>query len=83
MPFTGRLIQRFSARWVCAVGSIGRCLFLTILPLLSDTMAFAGVLLLIGVCYGMWNVSMNVHGAAVERVSAGPHAAFTVREAAS
>ena len=66
MPFTGRLIQRFSARWVCAVGSIGGCLFLTILPLLSDTMAFAGVLLLIGVCYGMWNVSMNVHGAAVE-----------------
>ena len=66
MPFTGRLIQRFSIRRVCAVGSIGGCLFMSTLPLLSDTMAFASVLLLTGVCYGMWNVTINVHGAAVE-----------------
>ncbi len=66
MPFTGRLIQRFSTRRICAVASIGGCLFMCMLPLLSDTVAFAGVLLLTGVCYGMWNVTINVHGAAVE-----------------
>ena len=66
MPFTGRLIQRFSTRQVCAVGSLGGCLFMSMLPLLSDTVAFAGVLLLTGVCFGMWNVTINVHGAAVE-----------------
>ena len=66
MPFTGRLIQRFSTRRVCAVGSIGGGLFMSMLPLVSDTVAFAGVLLLTGVCYGMWNVTINVHGAAIE-----------------
>jgi hypothetical protein len=49
MPFTGRLIQRFSTRWVCAVGSIGGGVFMSMLPLLSDPMAFAGVLLLTGI----------------------------------
>ena len=66
MPFTGRLIQRFSTRRICAVGSLGGCLLMSMLPLLSETLAFAGVLLLTGVCFGMWNVTINVHGAAVE-----------------
>ena len=66
MPFTGRLIQRFSTRPVCLVGSIGGGLFVSMLPLQIDTLAFAVVLLLTGACYGIWNVTINVHGAAVE-----------------
>lgn len=66
MPFTGRLIQRFSARRVCTVGSIGGCLCLPVLSLLSNTLAFAGVLLLAGACWGAWNVTLSVHGAVVE-----------------
>lgn len=66
MPFTGRLIQRFSTRQVCLVGSIGGGLFISMLPLQSDTLAFAVVLLLTGACYGIWNVTINVHGATVD-----------------
>lgn len=66
MPFTGRLTQRFSARTVCIVGSIGGCACMPVLAQLTNTVAFAGVLLLAGACWGVWNVTMNVHGAAVE-----------------
>ncbi|GAA3643096.1 MFS transporter [Microlunatus ginsengisoli] len=66
MPFAGRLIQRFSARPVCLVGTIGGGLFMSMLPLQRPTVAFAAVLLLTGACYGIWNVTMNVHGAGVE-----------------
>lgn len=66
MPFTGRLTQRFSARTVCIVGSIGGCACLPVLAQLTNVIAFAGVLLLAGACWGAWNVTMTVHGAAVE-----------------
>lgn len=66
MPFTGRLTQRFSTRTVCMLAAIGGCICVPVLALLTNTLVFAGVLLLAGACWGMWSVTLNVHGAAVE-----------------
>jgi MFS family permease len=66
MPFTGRLVQRFSIRAVCVVASVGGSTMMVIIALISRPVPFAGVLFVAGVCYGTWNVTMNVHAAAVE-----------------
>ncbi|HEU0163525.1 MAG TPA: MFS transporter [Thermomicrobiales bacterium] len=67
MPFTGLLIERTSARAVCTAGLTGACLVYPLLPFIDNVWAFGLVLLLAGGCYGLWDVSINVHGADVER----------------
>lgn len=67
MPFTGWATRRFSSLQVSRVMSVGACLILPTLTLISNTWIFAALFLLAGVCYGAWDVTLNVHGAAVEK----------------
>jgi len=67
MPFTGRLILRFSTRSVCVVGSSAACVALPTLGLIDHVVAFGALLFVAGAAYGMWDVTLNVHGAAVEQ----------------
>lgn len=67
MPFTGWATRRFSTLQVSRVMSVGACLLLPTLSLVSNVWAFAGLFLLAGMCYGAWDVTLNVHGAAVEK----------------
>lgn len=67
MPFTGWATRRFSTLQVSRVMSIGACLVLPTLSLIGNVWVFAGLFLLAGICYGAWDVTLNVHGAAVEK----------------
>lgn len=66
MPFSGWATRRFSSLQVSRVMSVGACLILPTLSLINNVWIFAALFLLAGVCYGAWDVTLNVHGAAVE-----------------
>ncbi len=67
MPFTGWATRRFSTLQVSRVMSVGACLALPALSLISNVWIFALLFLVAGMCYGAWDVTLNVHGAAVEK----------------
>ncbi|HEX3815035.1 MAG TPA: MFS transporter [Mycobacteriales bacterium] len=66
MPFTGWATRRFSTLQVSRVMSVGACLVLPTLSLIGNTWIFAALFLFAGMFYGAWDVTLNVHGAAVE-----------------
>ena len=66
MPFTGRLVERYSSRIVSLVATalfLGGC---AILPLARSLPVFGGMLLIAGVGAGVGDVAMNVQGNLVE-----------------
>jgi MFS family permease len=67
MPFTGWATRRFSTLQVSRVMSVGACLVLPALSLISNVWVFGVLFLVAGMCYGAWDVTLNVHGAAVEK----------------
>ena len=69
MPFGGRLNLRFGARAVCTAASAVTCAVLPALTFVTSAVAFGAVLFLAGAAFGMWEVTLNVHGAAVEKAS--------------
>lgn len=69
MPFGGRLTHRLSSRTVCLIAGIGAAAAFSVLPLMQSPVAFGAVLLVAGACFGCWEVTLNVHGADVERVA--------------
>jgi fucose permease len=46
---------------------LGAALFFCLLPLVDSPVLFGALLLLAGSCFGLWEVTLNVHGADVER----------------
>jgi predicted MFS family arabinose efflux permease len=86
LPLSGPLVQRFGPgrAVLLGAGSVSTGLALMSVGLLSGIVAFAAVgLVLTGTGSGIWDVAMNVEGAAVERLlgrSLMPrlHAAFSI-----
>jgi fucose permease len=69
MPFGGRLTNRFSSRRVGMVAALGTAVFFSLLPFAQSPVLFGALLLLAGSCFGLWEVTLNVHGADVERAA--------------
>jgi predicted MFS family arabinose efflux permease len=69
MPFGGRLNLRFGSRAVCTTAAVVTCLVVPVLTVITDPVVFGAVLFVAGAMFGMWEVTLNVHGAAVERAS--------------
>lgn len=69
MPFGGRLNLRFGSRAVCTTAAVVTCLVVPVLTFITDAVAFGAVLFVAGAMFGMWEVTLNVHGAAVEKAS--------------
>ncbi|HEU4424686.1 MAG TPA: MFS transporter [Pilimelia sp.] len=67
MPVTGRFCRRFGTRAVVAATGLPSCAMLVVLAVVPSLPALGAALLLFGVCYGAWDVAMNVHGSAVEQ----------------
>lgn len=68
-PFGGRLNLRFGSRAVCTTAAVVTCLVVPVLTFITDPVVFGAVLFVAGAMFGMWEVTLNVHGAAVERAS--------------
>src|ERR1700747_2922520 len=66
MPFTGRLVDRYSSRTVSLVAIIICLVGWTMVPMAHSVPALALMLLLIGVGNGVGDVAMNVQGHLVE-----------------
>ncbi len=69
MPFGGRLTRRFSTRRVAMTAAVGAAVFFSLLPLTRSPILFGLLLLLAGSCFGLWEVTLNVHAADVERAA--------------
>lgn len=69
LPIGGRLIRRFSSRVVCIAGGSLLIGALCAVAFVREPVIFAGFLLLAGAGLGAWQLALNVHGAAVERVA--------------
>lgn len=69
MPFGGRLNLRFGSRAVCTTAAVLTCLVVPVLTFITDAVVFGSVLFVAGAMFGMWEVTLNVHGAAVEKAS--------------
>lgn len=67
MPFGGRLIRAFSSPRICLIAGIGAAVAFSALPLAQTPVTFGAILLVAGACCGCWEVTLNVHGADVER----------------
>jgi len=67
MPVTGRLCRRFGSRAVVAALALPCCAVLVALAVVPSLPALGATLLMFGLCYGAWDVAMNVHGSAVEQ----------------
>ncbi len=65
-PLTGPLVRRYSSRVVVLATTIIANLALIALSLAPSVWALGVTLLFFGFGYGAWDVSMNVHGHAVE-----------------
>ncbi|HEY8789822.1 MAG TPA: MFS transporter [Actinopolymorphaceae bacterium] len=67
MPFGGRLNLRFGSRAVCTTSAVVTCVVMPVLTFVTDAVVFGAVLFVAGAMFGMWEVTLNVHGAAVEK----------------
>jgi fucose permease len=67
MPFSGFLIHRVGSRGTVLLSGIGLLLILPMLVSAPSLVAFAGILYLMGVFYGQFDVAMNVHSLVVQR----------------
>jgi predicted MFS family arabinose efflux permease len=67
MPFGGRLNLRFGSRVVCTTAAVIACLVMPTLTVVTDPVLFGAILAVAGATFGMWEVTLNVHGAAVEK----------------
>ena len=67
MPLTGWLCRRFGTRAVAAGTALPCCAVLVALAVAPSLLTLGAVLLVFGLCYGAWDVAMNVHGSAVEQ----------------
>jgi MFS family permease len=68
MPFTGRLVDRYSSQWVSRVATAISMFGWAIIPLAHSVPVLALVLLIAGVGVGSGDVAMNVQGHLVEQV---------------
>lgn len=67
MPYMGAACNRWGSRRMVVVFGLLAIVLLPVLAVVSTVPSLAVVLLLFGVGFGAWDVSMNVHGSAVER----------------
>ncbi len=72
MPVTGAISARRGARGVILLGGAGLVVLLPVLMLAESAIALGVSLFLFGAALGTIDVSMNVHGAEVERRTARP-----------
>jgi MFS family permease len=66
MPFTGFILKRVSTQVVGIACAVGSCLTLIGITHLHNVAGFAVLYAFAGLCYGAWDVTMNVHANAVE-----------------
>jgi MFS family permease len=76
MPFTGRLIGRYSTKWVNRVSATIRLAGYIAVPMIRSVAFLAFVFLIIRIGAGTGSVAMNVQGHLVERRSARPWMPF-------
>jgi len=69
MPFTGVVLKRVSVTAVSNAVAITAGAIFVVLTTITDVTLFAALYALAGFCWGMWDVTINVHGSAVERES--------------
>jgi predicted MFS family arabinose efflux permease len=67
MPFVGRLVARFTSRPIVIAASVGSVVMLVVASLTPGAVLTGAALLLLGACYGAWDVAMNVQGSFVDR----------------
>ena len=67
MPFTDRLIDRYSSRWVNRLSATARLAGYMILPMIRSVSVLAFVFFAMGIGLGTGAVAMNVQGHLVER----------------
>ncbi len=72
MPFGGRLNLRFGSRAVCTTAAVVTCLTVPVLTFVTNAVLFGAALFVAGAMFGMWEVTLNVHGAAVEKAGGTP-----------
>lgn len=66
MPFAGIAVHRFGSRVTALIAGILLCAVLSVLLLTPSLPAFVGVLFLVGVFNGQFDVGMNSHSVAVQ-----------------
>ncbi len=66
MPFTGFVLKYVSTKVVGIACALGSCLTLVGLTHVDHVVAFSVFYAFAGLCYGAWDVTMNVHANAVE-----------------
>jgi predicted MFS family arabinose efflux permease len=66
MPFTGFILKHVSTKVLGIACAVGSCLTLVGLTHLHNVVAFSVFYAFAGLCYGAWDVTMNVHANAVE-----------------
>jgi predicted MFS family arabinose efflux permease len=67
MPSTGWLCRRLGSRTAVAITALPCCAALFVLALVPSLWTLGAALFVWGLCYGAWDVSMNVQGSAVEQ----------------
>jgi MFS family permease len=67
MPFVGRLVARFTSRPIVIASAVGSVVMLVVASLTPGAVLTGAALLLLGACYGAWDVAMNVQGSFVDR----------------
>ena len=67
MPFSGRLVDRFGSRAVVSVTVVLACLGWAGVAVVPSVPVLLATLVLTGVNVGVWDVTMNIQGAHVER----------------
>jgi predicted MFS family arabinose efflux permease len=67
MPVTGRFCRRYGTRAVVVATAVPSCALLVALAVVPSLFTLGTALGLFGLCYGAWDVAMNVHGSAVEQ----------------
>lgn len=68
MPFTGRLVDRFSTQRVVTVSIVFACAGWSSLALVPNPWLLGVALVLTGAPVGIWDVAMNVQASQVERL---------------
>jgi predicted MFS family arabinose efflux permease len=67
MPLTGWLCRRLGSRTAVALAALPSCAVTFALAVVPSLATLAAALFVWGLCYGAWDVSMNVQGSAVDQ----------------
>ncbi|GAA1793395.1 MFS transporter [Planosporangium flavigriseum] len=67
MPLTGWVCRRFGSRTAVALTALPCCVVVFLLAIMPSLATLAAALFVWGLCFGAWDVSMNVQGSAVEQ----------------